>query len=52
MKLVESAEREATYDSGILEIAKETCSAFFQGGDSDYSAAEEFGTAVLEYLNQ
>ena len=52
MKLVESAERVATYDSEILEIAKESCGAFFQGADSDYGAAEKFGTAVLEYLNQ
>ena len=52
MKLVESAERVATPDEGIREIAKNTCSGFYRGEDSDYGAAEKFGTAVLEYLNQ
>ena len=52
LKLVESAERVATPDAGIQEIAKNTCSGFYRGEDSDYGAAEKFGTAVLEYLNK
>ena len=52
MKLVESAERVAAPDEGIREIARNTCSGFYRGEDSDYGAAEKFGTALLEYLNQ
>ena len=52
MKLVDSAERVATDDPQIAEIAKNTCSGFFQGNDSFDGAIDQFGKAVVDYLKQ
>ena len=50
MKLVESAERAATDDENIRQLARNTCSGFFASTDSANAAAESFGQALMDYL--
>ncbi len=50
MKLIDSAERVATDDESIRQIARDACAGFFASADSAAAAADKFAAALKDYI--